>query len=43
MVFVYVVCILFYFIQILLGGRRPKAITDFFEILVSKPSGEVSP
>lgn len=42
MVFVYVGCIVFYLIQMLLGGRKPKAVTDFFEILVLKPSSEVS-
>jgi cation:H+ antiporter len=43
MVFVYLACILFCFIQILLGWRKPRAFIDFFEILrnyilVSKPS-----
>jgi cation:H+ antiporter len=43
MVFVYIACIVFCLIQILLGWRKPQAFTDFFEILrdhilVSRPS-----
>jgi cation:H+ antiporter len=43
MVFVYVACIVFCLIQVLLGWRQPRAFTDFFgilrnHILVSRPS-----
>lgn len=42
MVFVYVAWIVLCFIQTLFGWRKPKAFTDFFEILVLKQSSEVS-
>ncbi len=43
MVFVYIAWIIFCLIQILAGWRKPEAFTNFFEIIVLKPSSEVSP